>query len=362
MTRIIFDPMRKRPWLVEWQDIWCGERREKAFASEDEAESFERKQKSILLAETALKRGEVGEDPRKDKYSVAELLEAYMATLTRSSSTQAAGRYHLKSLLEMFGPRKASTITRKDAQIYAEVHKVRGLAQGTIAQRLGILRAGLNWAERQGMISQSGLVGMKLSKGESRVYPVPTIDQLSDIMAVAPERVNRVILLGLYTGCRIGPCELFRLKWEHVDINHRTFYIPAALKNRRRNGEFRPIPMRDDLVPALWMWRRKDQQEHPGCEYVIHCQGRPVQSIIDVWRKSLARAGITEYCRPYDLRHAFATMTVEAGQDAANVSKVMGHVNTNMLMRTYLHLSRQIAENTVNAVPGHLGRLIQIPV
>lgn len=76
----------------------------------------------------------------------------------------------------------------------------------------------------------------------------------------------------------------------------------------------------------------------------------------------MARAGITEYCRPYDLRHAFAAMTVEAGQDAANVSKVMGHVNTNMLMRTYLHLSRQIAENTVNAVPGHLGRLIQIPV
>lgn len=40
----------------------------------------------------------------------------------------------------------------------------------------------------------------------------------------------------------------------------------------------------------------------------------------------------------------------------------MGDVNTNMLMRTYLHFSRQIAENTVNAVPGHLGRLIQIPV
>lgn len=222
----------------------------------------------------AIKRGEeLGVDPRRDKYSVQELLDMYLKTLTRSEATQVSYRGHAKTLLEMFGKRKAHTINTKDARLFAKVMELRGLQQATIAHRLGIMRAALGWAEREGKVTHNGLGGMRISKGTSKVYPVPTVEQLGAIMRVAPERVQRVIILGLYTGCRIGPCELFRLRWEHVDFTNRTIYIPAALKNRRA-GDLRPIPMRDDLIPALWTWRRNDTERYPGCEFVINYKGK----------------------------------------------------------------------------------------
>jgi len=359
MTQIVFSPFARRPWIVEWKDVWCGELQEKAFVSEAEAKAFSKEQENRLRQERDIQLGVRKKiDPKKDKYTVNELLDMFIANRI-SERTREGYMYHTKPLRQMFGSRKAHRLTRQDAEIFARVGAVRGLAQATIARRLGILRAALNWAEREGHISHSSWSGLRVRKGKAREWPIPTVEQLAAVIAVAPDRVVRTILLGLYTGCRIGPCELFRLQWQHVDIDNRTIYIPASRKGHSSNP-FRAIPMRDDLVPALWSWRREDKERYPDNDYVIHCRGRAVKSINPAWHTALERAGIVNYFRPYDLRHAFATLTMGAGKDAATVAKVMGHVNTDMLMQTYLHFTRQIAEDTVTAVPGNLGRLIPI--
>lgn len=359
MTQIVFSPFARRPWIVEWKDIWCGERQEKAFFTEAEAKDFAKEQEIRLRQERAIQLGARKQtDPKKDRYTVNELLDMFIDSHT-SERTKEGYIYHSKPIRQMFGTRMAHRMTRQDAETFSRVGSVRGLSEATIARRLGVLRAALNWAEREGHISHSAWSGLRVRKGHSREYPIPTVDQLAAVISVAPDRVVRTILLGLYTGCRIGPCELFRLQWKHVDIDNRTIYIPASRKSRS-GSPFRAIPMRDDLVPALWSWRREDKERYPENDYVIHCRGRAVQSINPAWHKALADAGIVNYFRPYDLRHAFATLTMGAGKDAASVARVMGHVNTDMLMQTYLHFTRQIAEDTVTAVPGNLGRLIPI--
>lgn len=359
MTRIVFSPFARRPWIVEWEDVWCGDRQEKAFSTETDAKTFAREQDIRIRQERDIQRGAHKRiDPRRDKYTVNELLDMFIAT-RGSRRTREGYVYHCKPIRQMFGKRLAHRLTRQDAETFSRVGAVRGLAEATIYRRLSILRATLNWAEREGYISRSRWSGLHIRKGHAKEYPIPTVEQLAAVISVAPDRVVRTILLGLYTGCRIGPCELFRLQWQHVDIDNRTIYIPASRKGRSGNP-FRAIPMRDDLVPALWSWRREDKERYPDNDYVIHCRGRAVQSINPAWHKALEDAGIVNYFRPYDLRHAFATLTMGAGKDAVTVARVMGHVNTDMLMQTYLHFTRQIAEDTVTAVPGNLGRLIPI--
>ncbi len=53
----------------------------------------------------------------------------------------------------------------------------------------------------------------------------------------------------------------------------------------------------------------------------------------------LERAGL-EYRRPYDLRHSFATITLNATQELAGVSHALGHANTAITAQVYAEALR----------------------
>lgn len=57
-----------------------------------------------------------------------------------------------------------------------------------------------------------------VSKGRARRTPPPIVSELNALLRVAAPHIQRVILLGIYMGARIGPSELFSLKWDDVDL------------------------------------------------------------------------------------------------------------------------------------------------
>jgi integrase len=59
---------------------------------------------------------------------------------------------------------------------------------------------------------------ISVSKGRARRTPPPIVSELNALLRVAAPHIQRVILLGIYTGARIGPSELFSLKWDDVDL------------------------------------------------------------------------------------------------------------------------------------------------
>lgn len=56
------------------------------------------------------------------------------------------------------------------------------------------------------------------------------------------------------------------------------------------------------------------------------------------WRNALRNAGITRKIRPYDLRHAFATMLIASGTDVGTVAALMGHTTPTMVLTHYQHV------------------------
>ena len=358
---VTFRLSRRAPWVVSWKDVWVNEPHKKVFRTEEDARKFAAELEERMEREKEIKVQSVYKvNPNRDKYTVGQILDLYIShniqPKYRENTYQAT-----TEIRAIFGKRKAHCLTRKDADTLREVLLVRGLRDTTVYRRMSVLRAALNWAERKGYISRSKWNNLHISKGVAREFPVPSIEQLESLMKCAPERIVRIIVLGLYTGCRIGPCELFRLTWDQVDIPNRTIYIPSAQKGvRRYDRTHRAIPMRDDLVPALWTWRRRDRERYPENQHVIHYRGKPVIKISYAWNRALERAGITLKFRPYDLRHAFATHAISSGQDAMSVAQVMGHSSTAMLMHTYLHHTRKLAESAVCSIPGNLGRLVPL--
>ena len=348
----------KAPYGVVWYGIWSDKRHEQFFHTIDEQNLFYDQKHRQLQQEYDIKNREHTADSKLDTYTVNDILDYYLTTLSENTVETITGSLSL--LRKMFGSKLAIELTRDNIKDFVSCSKVRNLATTTIYHRFSMLRCALRKAHLNDMISFNPVDGMTIERGYSKVNELPTLDELERMINVSPDHLQRAIILAFYTGARVGKSELFKIKWSDVDLDSRTITIHAAKKNR--NITIRHIPIRDDLIPTLWSWKYRDTSEYKDqAEYVIHYKGSKVDNITSSWKNALKKAKITKHFRPYDLRHAFATYTIAYGADVSSVAKVMGHQNTNTIMRVYLHNSKKLSESVIQKIPGNIAGKIKMP-
>jgi integrase len=74
--------------------------------------------------------------------------------------------------------------------------------------------------------------------------------------------------------------------------------------------------------------------------------------------KPLMRAaGLPQGTRPYDLRHTFATLMLEQGENPKVVQEVLGHSHITHTMDTYSHVSPNIQKEAFGRLGKRLGGL-----
>lgn len=343
---------KRNPWKLTWRDPLSGRQRSKSFPDEESARRFATTQEELAAREKILlKRARQKKRNQQigNHLTIEELVEAYLAVQCQRMVTKEGNRYHLRPLLALFGKRKASSLTPEDIRAFCEAQRLRGIAQSTVNRRVGILRAAYNWGVREGKLKESPLARLRLPQAKSRRIAPPTPQELRALLDNAVPHVKRVVLLGLYTGARIGPSELFRLQWSDVDLEAGMVRMPSAAKNQGPDG--RDVPLRADITTLLRQWKHED--DALGCPYVIHYRGEAVHRISHAWHKSLRAAKISRRLRPYDLRHAFATYALAGGADIASVAEIMAHSDVSMILRVYQHIDTSQKRAAVDAVlPG----------
>lgn len=244
-----------------------------------------------------------------------------------------------------FRPPPAHCVTCDDVLAWCEVQRQRGVGQSTVHRRVSILRAAYGWAVRARLLLSNPLVSLRIAKPKAQRIAPPSVKEARLLYDVAAPHIQRVIVLGMATGARIGPSELFRLRWSDVDVETGVIRMPNAHKGA--GEESRDVPIRDDVLGLLRRWHEEDRQA--GCAYVIAYKGRPVRSISNGWHNALRRAGIARRIRPYDLRHAFASLALVHGADIKCVAETMGHKNITMLLSVYQHTLFEQRRRAVNA-------------
>lgn len=339
---------KRKPWVVKYREPWSGRPRQRAFAAEAEARVFEDAQAALYERERAIikavrRRRSQG---RPASLTIAEILDRYLDSLG-NPSTRAASAYHLRLFADIYGQRKAHCLTLEDVGAFLTLQQQRGVSKSTSCRRMGIVRAAFNWAARWGLLSVNPLAGLQLASPAPQTPDPPTAREARMLYAVAASHVQRVIALGMATGARIGPSELFRLRWTDVDTRAAVLRMPNAAKGVPL--EAREVPLRPDVLRLLRRWEKEDAAL--GCTWVIHYKGHPVRSISRAWRNALRRAGIERRIRPYDLRHAFASRALDHGADLTCVAEVMGHSNEKMIVRFYRHTNPRARRKAVNAAP-----------
>ena len=66
------------------------------------------------------------------------------------------------------------------------------------------------------------------------------------------------------------------------------------------------------------------------------------------------RAGVPRI-RFHDLRHCFATLSLEQGMDIKTVSHMLGHTDAGFTMNTYMHVKDSMQENVASTMGNLLG-------
>lgn len=330
--------MRQKKWIVSWKVRGATFHHE--CTSKESALSFSEIQRTISQKE---KERFTQTKTAHKSITIRELFDHHFSLCSKRPVTIKQDIYHARPLLEFLGNKRVASITQKEILAFCKAQKASGMAQSTIHRRISLLRSIANWGKKEGYLS-SPLENCSVSKGRARRSPPPTVSELNALLRVAAPHIQRVILLGIYTGARIGPSELFSLKWDDVDLTHGVISMPNA--NKGGKLQKRDIPIRKDLIPILTRWQYRDAD----CPYIINWAEKPVRKIAAAWKTALQKSGIRSI-RPYDLRHAYATYSIRSGTDIKTSAEIMGHENARMILEVYEHVDWAQKVKAIEGMP-----------
>lgn len=336
---------RAKPWQCYWNNPYTNKRESESFETKEEALKQDSLIKHRLKFERESFRPEEKEQQEKTECTLEQVYVAYLREKQFSKHDLAAQVSGMRFILSELGKQPLSAITFPILNNLLAKMSVSKLKTVTVRKRMAYLRTVLRWAAEKGLHEMSRFPRLPLGEYERFIPPTP--EEIAKIMEVAPPHIQRVVIIGSQFGARVGPSELFALKWQDVDLIQGIIRIHGAQKNRK--APWREVPIRESLIPILTEWAIADREK--GIEFLIHYHGKRVGMIRSAWKVTLEKAGITRRIRPYDLRHAFATELIAAGTDIGTVAKLMGHSTPTMVLSHYQYVMDKQKRAAVESLP-----------
>src|SRR5713101_7285961 len=154
-------------------------------------------------------------------FTVKQWLELFVKGKRKSKSAATAARHEqtMQMFVEFLGPRadlNIAAVTSKDVSDFRDQRQSLGLAPATLNLDVAILSSAFNSCWRQGLISVNPCLAIEPLKNKPQRKGVFSKEQVAAIVKVAQGDWRGLILVGFYTGQRLGDCA--RLRWSNVDL------------------------------------------------------------------------------------------------------------------------------------------------
>lgn len=260
---------------------------------------------------------------------VTELLGDYAEEVGRRAIASARIGYAIAPLGQFWQGSTVSEVTSDACHKYSDW---RGRSAGTVRRELGVLRAAINYAFKEGRIARSVPISLPeapeskdrwLTRGEAARLLEAALSS-----AKARFYLPLFILIGLRTGKRKEA--ILSLQWQQVDLDrHRIDWNPPGRVRTKKRRPRNPIPVR--LLPHL----RRARLRGSDSGYVIHNNGVPIKDIKRSFAQACARAGLKDVT-PHTLRHTCATWLMQHRVDKWEVCGFLG-MTMETLERIYGH-------------------------
>ena len=312
---------------------------------------------------------------RSGKYTVAEWVRLWFETYSKPSIREQTAYYYNNYIEKHIVPGigsirldKLTTLqiqqfynklkTSGRVQRYAHIElKDKGLSNRFIRGVHGVLNSALEQAVKERLITTNPAEGCKLPKIEKKEMKVLLPEQIGAYLQEANKRgLLPAYYLELTSGLRRG--ELLVLLWTDLDVENMTISVTKQVN--RINGQLkvsqpktsnsiRTIPIPKQAVDLLIL----EHEKHPDSPYMFPSPKTGTMYDPDSFRhiheKILAAAGI-EHIRFHDLRHTFATLSLQNGVDVKTLSNTLGHYSAGFTLDTYTHATQRMKREAADTI------------
>lgn len=268
-----------------------------------------------------------------------------------------------KHILPNLGMKKLDAITAEQVErLKWELIEEKGLSPKTVKDVLSEIHMILKYAARQypGALREIKIKYPKDYHGEIRVLSVKEQQLLITYLKTDMDACKFGTLLALLTGMRIG--ELCALRWENISMVNRTIRIDSTMQRLKNFDETsgektrvvmghpksdtsaRIIPMSDSIFALC-----AAHPSMPPDAFVLtatqqYMEPRKLQRRMEKYTSDCGLEGV----HFHTLRHTFATRCIEAGVDLKSLSEILGHANTTITLKRYVHSSLEQKRQNMN--------------
>lgn len=238
------------------------------------------------------------------------------------------------------------------------------LSEKTTKDCLGIIKQIIADGQEEGVIPQFVYSKRKLKYkkteliGEDKkTYTEEEYKKIIDEILKNIDYKKLGILLGLYTGMRIG--ELCALQFKDIDFKEKCVRVtktlqrtydptkdinPSEIKitSTKTDNSNRNIPLTDEIVKII-------EKMNTGSEnYVLTgkakwTEPRTFRRNYQSFMKKLEIQPLKFHC----LRHTFASINIENGADIKTISEILGHSDIDVTLKIYTHTSKKAKRKAI---------------
>lgn len=185
----------------------------------------------------------------------------------------------------------------------------------------------------------SKLLDKKTKKSDYKPDPFD-VTEINAILNTAKDQLQNLFKFAFFTGLRVS--ELIGLRWQDIDWIHGSIRVEETIVASEAKGPKTEAGIRDVLLlpPAIDALKAQKAYTFLQDGRVFHNPktDKPWESSQQIrrtaWTPLLKKAGV-RYRNPYQTRHTYASMMLSQGENIMWVSKQMGHVDIEMVMKTY---------------------------
>ena len=300
--------------------------------------------------------------------------QTYKKANLRPNTQMSYERRIYQHILPALGSVQLDKLTTQDIQgFYTDLKKNgrllrtelygEGLSDQTVRGIHTTLHAALDRAVEEKLLFRNPADNCKLPSAKAREMQVLTPEEIQRLLIQAKEDgCYELLLLELATGLRRG--EILALQWG--DLNFRTGALRVERQVHRVKGELvvsppktkagnrtilLPTPVLKVLkayqktVHSCWMFPSPVKEDSPMDPAAVR---KRLQTVLE--RAECKRL------RFHDLRHTFATASLEHGMDIKTLSTIIGHVSSTTTLNTYTHVTDAMRQSAADKIDRGIGR------
>lgn len=269
------------------------------------------------------------------------------------------------NIIPILGEVKFNELNGEILQFFVyEAQGKKNLSQKTTKDCLGIVKQIIAEGQEDGIIPQFVYSKRKIKYKKQELIgndkKTYTEEEYKKIIKATLQEIDNKkvgILLGLYTGMRIG--ELCALQFKDIDFERKCVYVnktlqrtydptkdinPSEIKitSTKTESSNREIPLTEEMIKILKELYIEDDY------YILTGTKKWTEprTFRRTYQTFMKKIGI-EPLKFHSLRHTFASINIENGSDIKTISEILGHSDIDVTLKVYTHTSQKAKRKAI---------------